>query len=111
MLKIAHKHPQVYWNHYPLLTEGLDLGLWILSLGCLLVRIVRTFLKPLIRIDYHHVNVLNNYIKQLYLICPAQSPLYVVSIPNNGSNIITKVHLDYFHITILIAKLLTALIV
>ena len=34
MLKIAHKHPQAYWNYYPLLREGLDLGLWILSLGC-----------------------------------------------------------------------------
>ena len=33
MLKIAHKHPQAYWNLYPLLTEGLDLGLWTLSLG------------------------------------------------------------------------------
>ena len=37
MLKIAHKHPQAYCNLYPLLKEGLDLGLWILSLGCLLV--------------------------------------------------------------------------
>ena len=72
---------------------------------------VRIFSKPSIRIDYHHVNVLNNYSKQLYLICPAQSPLYVVSIPNNGSYSITRVHLDYFHITTLIAKLLTVLIV
>ena len=40
MLKIAHKHPQAYWNLYPFLTEGLDLGLWILSLGCLLVQMV-----------------------------------------------------------------------
>ena len=37
MLKITHKHPQVYWNLYPFLSEGLDLGPWILSLGCLLV--------------------------------------------------------------------------
>ena len=33
MLKIAHRHPQDYWNPYLLLIEGLDLGLWILSLG------------------------------------------------------------------------------
>ena len=26
VLRIAHKHPQVFWNHYPLLKEGLDLG-------------------------------------------------------------------------------------
>ena len=45
------------------------------------------------------------------LSCPTQSPLYVVSIPNNGSYSIIRVHLDYFHITTLIAKLLTALIV
>ena len=32
VLKIAHKHPQAYWNRYPLLREGLDLGVWILSL-------------------------------------------------------------------------------
>ena len=73
--------------------------------------VVRIFSKPLIRIDYHHANVLNNYSKQLYLICLAQNPLYVVSIPNNGSYSITRVHLDYFHITTLISKLLTALIV
>ena len=34
MLKIAQKHPQAYWNLYPFLTDGLDLGLWTLSLGC-----------------------------------------------------------------------------
>ena len=34
VLKIAHKHPQACWNSYPLLREGLDLGLWISSLGC-----------------------------------------------------------------------------
>ena len=27
MLKIAHKHPQVYWNLYLLLIADLDLGL------------------------------------------------------------------------------------
>ena len=26
MLKIAYKHPQAYWNCYPLLREGSDLG-------------------------------------------------------------------------------------
>ena len=40
VIKIAHKHPQAYWNRYPLLTKGLDLGLWILSLGCHLVQMV-----------------------------------------------------------------------
>ena len=34
VLKIAHKHPQDCWSRYPLLREGLDLGLWISSLGC-----------------------------------------------------------------------------
>ena len=38
VLKIAHKHPQACWNPYSLLIEGLDLGLWILSLGCHLVQ-------------------------------------------------------------------------
>ena len=33
VLKISHKHPQAYWNRYPLLREGLDLGIWISSLG------------------------------------------------------------------------------
>ena len=83
----------------------------VLKLAISLWVIVRIFSKPSIRIDYYHVNVLNNYSKQLYLNCPAQSPLYVVSIPNNGSYSITRVHLDYFHITTLIAKLLTPLIV
>ena len=32
-LRIAHKHPQDCWNHYPLQQKGLDLGLWISSLG------------------------------------------------------------------------------
>ena len=36
MLRIAHKHPQDYWNPYPLLIEGLDLGQWTSSLGYLL---------------------------------------------------------------------------
>ena len=40
MLKIAHKHPQAYWNLYLLPTEGLDLDLWILLLGCFLMQMV-----------------------------------------------------------------------
>ena len=48
MLKIAHKHPQDYWNPYPLLTEGLDLGLWTLSLGCLLVQMVAMPFSPVL---------------------------------------------------------------
>ena len=49
MLKIAHKQPQVYCNLDPLLNEGLDLGLWTLSLGYLLVQmVVMPFLPVLI---------------------------------------------------------------
>ena len=72
---------------------------------------VRIFYKPSIRIDYHHANVLHNYSKQLYLNYPAQSPVYVVSTSYNESYSITRVQLDYFDITTLIAKLLTAPIV
>ena len=46
MLKIVHKHPQAYWNLYPLLTDGLDLGQWTLSLGCLLVQMVAMPFSP-----------------------------------------------------------------
>ena len=42
ILKIAHRHPQVYWNPYPLLTEGLDLGQWTLLQGYLYVQMVVT---------------------------------------------------------------------
>ena len=48
VLKMAHKHPQAYWNLYPLLTEGLDLGLWILSLGYLLVQMVAMPFSPVL---------------------------------------------------------------
>ena len=48
MLKIAHKHPQAYWNLYPLLTEILDLGLWILSLGCHLLPVVAMPFPPVL---------------------------------------------------------------
>ena len=40
MLKIAHKHPQVNWNPYSLLIEGLDPSQWTLSLGYLYVQMV-----------------------------------------------------------------------
>ena len=48
ILKIAHKHPQAYWNPYLFLTEGLDLGLWTLSLACLLVQMVAMPFSPLL---------------------------------------------------------------
>ena len=48
MLKIAHKYPQAYWNPYPLLREGLDLGLWISSLGCPLVQMVAMPFSPVL---------------------------------------------------------------
>ena len=48
VLKKAHKHPQAYWNLYPLLTEGLALGLWILSLGCLLIQMVAMPFSPVL---------------------------------------------------------------
>ena len=40
MLRIAYKHPQDCWNHYPLQQKGLDLGIWISSLGYPLVLMV-----------------------------------------------------------------------
>ena len=48
MLRIAHKHPQVCWNRYPLLKEGLDLGQWISSLGCHLVQMVVMPFSPVL---------------------------------------------------------------
>ena len=49
VLRIAHKHPQNCWNRYPLLIEGLDLGLWISSLGYpLVLMVVMPFLPVLI---------------------------------------------------------------
>ena len=49
MLKIAYKHPQVYWNLYLLLSKGLDLGQWTSSLGYLFVeRVVMPFSPVLI---------------------------------------------------------------
>ena len=40
MLRTALRHPQVYWNPYPLLIEGLDHGQWTLFLGYLYVQMV-----------------------------------------------------------------------
>ena len=48
MLKIAHKHPQAYWNHYLFLIEGLDFGLWILSLGYHLVQMAVMPFSPVL---------------------------------------------------------------
>ena len=49
VLRIAHKYPQDCWNRYLLLKKGLDLGLWISSLGCHLVeKVVILFLPVLI---------------------------------------------------------------
>ena len=48
MLNIAHKHPQAYWNHYSLPRKGLDLGLWILSLGSHLVQMAAMPFSPVL---------------------------------------------------------------
>ena len=40
MQRTAHRHPQVCWNPYPLLIDGLDRSQWTLSLGYLYVQIV-----------------------------------------------------------------------
>ena len=39
-LKTALRHPQVYWDPYPLLIEGLVHGQWTLLLGYLYVQMV-----------------------------------------------------------------------
>ena len=48
MLKIAHKHPQDCWNCNLLLIEGLELGLWISSLGCHLALMVEMPFSPVL---------------------------------------------------------------
>ena len=48
MLNIAHKHPQVYWNLYPLLNEGLELGQWTSSLGYLYMKMVVMPFSPVL---------------------------------------------------------------
>ena len=48
VLRIAHKHPQDYWNPYQLLIEDLDLGQWTLSLGYLFVQMVVVPLSPVL---------------------------------------------------------------
>ena len=46
MLRTAQRHPQVYWNPYPLLIEGLDQ--WDLSLGYLYVQMVVMPFSPVL---------------------------------------------------------------
>ena len=46
--KTARGHPQVCWNHYPLLIGGLDCGQWTLSLGHLYVQMVATLFSPVL---------------------------------------------------------------
>ena len=48
ILKIAHKPPQACWKRYTLLREGLDLGIWISSLGCHLVKMVVMPFSPVL---------------------------------------------------------------
>ena len=48
VLKIEHKHPQVYWNLYPLLNKGLDLGQWTSLLGYLFVQMVVMPFSPVL---------------------------------------------------------------
>ena len=48
MLRTAHSHPQVYWNPYSLLIEGLDHGQWTLSLGYLNVLMVAMPFLPVL---------------------------------------------------------------
>ena len=48
MLRIAYRYPQVYWNPYPLLIEGLYHSQWTLSLGCLLVVMVTMPFSPVL---------------------------------------------------------------
>ena len=48
MPRIASKHPQVYWNPYPLLIKGLDPGQWTLSLGYLYVQMVVMPFSPVL---------------------------------------------------------------
>ena len=42
VLRIALRHPQVYWNPYLLLIEGLDHSQWTLLLGYFYVQMVVT---------------------------------------------------------------------
>ena len=44
--RTAHRYPQVYWNPYPLLIEGLDHGQWTSLLGYLHVQIVAILFSP-----------------------------------------------------------------
>ena len=46
--RTVHRHPQVCWNHYPLLIGGLDRGQWTLSLGYLYVQMVAMPFSPVL---------------------------------------------------------------
>ena len=46
--RTACRHPQVCWNHYPLLIGGLDRGQWTLSLGYLYVQMVAIPFSPVL---------------------------------------------------------------
>ena len=48
MLRTALRHPQVYWNPYSLLIEGLDHGQWTLLLGYLYVQMDVTLFSPVL---------------------------------------------------------------
>ena len=48
MLRTAHRHPQVHWNPYLFLIEGLDHGQWTLSLGCFYVQMVVMPFSPVL---------------------------------------------------------------
>ena len=48
MQRIKRRHPQVFWNHYPLLIGGLDRGPWTLSLGYLYMQMVAMPFSPVL---------------------------------------------------------------
>ena len=48
MQRTACRHPQVYWNSYPLLIEGLDHGQWALLLGYFHGQMVVTLFSPVL---------------------------------------------------------------
>ena len=48
MLRITHRYPQIYWNPYLLLIDGLDHGQWTLSLGFLYVQMVAMLFSPVL---------------------------------------------------------------
>ena len=48
MLNTAERHPQVYWNPYLLLIEGLYHGKWTLSKDYLYVQMAVTLFSPVL---------------------------------------------------------------